>query len=420
MKIRKEVKAGVLILVTLVMLIWGLNFLKGTNIFFPGDLYYGVYGRVDGLTKGSPIFYKGFKVGTVRDIRIHPAQKDVFLVSFSVTQPIVLYNNSIAQIYSLDLMGTKGIQLINYAGNRVIIAGDTLKTSVMGDLVDQVSMEVLPLKEKTEKLLVKLDTVLTNIGRVFSEKNKKGLENSIHHLYLTMENLALISARLNGAFEDDRELGKSLKNIENFTNTLQMQKANLNSITTNLAEFSYNLNQVNMHRVIAMADSTLNTLNQVLEKAKKGDGSLGMFLTDQTLYLNMQDAAANLDRLLADVRHNPERYLHFSAVNLGRRIYVDTDESMADVKRIVFKIKVAQSPVPLDIRNSIVLDDLPVYEDYDGNYYIYTVGETNSYSGALKLNDRLLSVFPGAVIVAYKDGKPIHLKSALRKIKIKN
>lgn len=405
---------------SLVVLIWGMNFLKGTNIFLSGDTYYGVYSRVDGLNQGSPIYYKGFKVGSVREIKMHPTQQGLFLITFFINEPVKLNENTVAQIYSLDLMGSKGVQLIEAPGTRLLNPGDTLRTSVMGDLVDQVSMEVLPLKEKTERLIVKLDSVLTDIGSVFSVENRKNLEYSIKSLHLTMANVALISEKLNHALDDNGSIGMSLSNMEAFTNALQMQRANLDIITANLAGFAVQLNQSDIAGLMSSADSTLIVLNGLIDKATKGDGSLGMLLSDQSLYLNMQDATANLDRLLADIRHNPERYLHFSAVNFGRRIYVNTNESLAEEKGIIFKVKVAQSNTPLEIRNSIVLDDKVVFEDYNGKSYVYTVGETRSYPEILKLNDRLLPIFPEANIIALKDGKPIRLKSALRKINIKN
>lgn len=420
MKIRREIKIGFLVLVSLAGLIWGLNFLKGTNILLSGDTYYGVYSRVDGLNQGSPIYYKGFKVGSVREIKMHPTQQGLFLISFFINEPVQLNENTIAQIYSLDLMGSKGVQLIETPGTRLLKPGDTLRTSVMGDLVDQVSMEVLPLKEKTERLIVKLDSVLTDIGSVFSVENRKNLEYSIKGLHHTMANVALISEKLNHALDDNGSIGMSLSNLEAFSNALQMQRANLDIITANLAGFAVQLNQSDISGLMSSADSTLIVLNDLIEKATKGDGSLGMLLSDQSLYLNMQDATANLDRLLADIRHNPERYLHFSAVNFGRRIYVNTDESLAEEKGITFKVKVAQSNTPLEIRNTIVLDDKVVFEDYNGKSYVYTVGETRSYPEILKLNDRLLPIFPEANIIALKDGKPIRLKSALRKINIKN
>ena len=420
MKIRREIKTGILVLLSLIMLIWGLNFLKGWNILSGGNIYYGVYNKVDGLTEGSPIFFKGYKIGTVRGIELDASRKGEFVVAFLITKPIQFSENAIAQIYSLDIMGSKGVQLLVDAGSKTLVPGDTLRTSLMGDLIDQVGMEVLPIKDKAERLIVKLDSVLTDIGNVFSQENRKGLDNSIKSLSDAMTNLAQMSDRINQALDENGELGKSLENLEGFTSSLKKQSSNLDIITTNLAGFSTQLNQINLSSLASSADSTILALNGLVDKATNGDGSLGMLMGDQTLYLNLQDATANLDRLLADVRHNPERYLSFSAINFGRRVYVDTDETLADEKGIAFKVKVAQSNKPLEIRNTLVLEDKPVYEDFDGKNYIYTVGETRSYTDALKLYDRLQPIFPAATVISLQEGKLIRLEKALRKIDIKN
>lgn len=418
--IRREVKIGAMVVVAIVILIWGFSFLKGRNLFVIGSQYYGVYSRVDGLNEGSPVFYKGFRVGSVQGIGFHPEKQGMFLVSFNLRQDVPLYERTIAQIYSVDLLGSKAVQLIDDGGDIRLIPGDTLRTNVMGDLKDQVSMEVLPLKDKTEKLLVKLDTVLTNIGRVFSEENKKGLSYAIRDFYLTMENLEHTTRTINHALASDGDIGKSLQNIEQFTAALKGQSANLNTSMSNLTLFTQNLKDADISRMTLQIDSMITSLNHMINKATEGSGSLGMLVNDPALYLNLMDATANLDRLMADMRHNPERYLHFSAINLGRRVYINADEQLASEKGIVFKVKVAESTEPLDIRNTVVFDDMPVIEDTDGQRFVYTVGETPSYGEALKLKDRLQPVFPTASIISLQQGRQIPIKRALRRVNIKN
>lgn len=420
MKITREVKIGFLVVMGLGVLIWGLNFLKGNNLFYSGDAYYGIYNRVDGLSQGSPVFYKGFKVGSVRDIVLHPTRKGLFQVALAINHDLDLNENSVAQIYSMDLMGAKGIQILEASGEYSLHPGDTILTSVMGDIVDQLSMEVLPLKEKTERLIVKLDSVLTDIGTVFSVENRNGLSYTIMDLQRTMHNVAELSANLNASLNEEGVLGKSITNLEQFTDALQMQRANLDLITANLAGFTSQLNQSDLPGVIESADSTLNTLNGLLQKASQGEGSLGLLLGDESLYLNMQDATANLDRLLADIRHNPERYLHFSAVNFGRKVYVNTDETLAAEKGIIFKVKIAESEEPLEIRNTTIMEDFQVFEDTDGDRYFYTVGETRSIAEAFNLCEKLKKAFPSATVISLREGKPIRLKKALRKINFKN
>ena len=415
MKINKEVKIGILVIVSLFVLIWGIGFLKGRNFLAKGNFYYGVYSRVEGLNEGSPIYYKGFKIGAVRRIEFCPSG-DEFLVTLLLTKELPITNETVAQLYSVDLLGAKAIQFINYDNsiNDVFLSpGDTLRTSVMGDLKDQVSTEVLPLKDKVENLIVKVDTVLTNIGGVFSDENKHGLSQAINSLYQTIYAMEL-------TFAEGGALHESLNNIKELTETLNDQKLNLNSITTNLKELSEQLADADVSGIVSRIDSAIYSISNVLDKVEAGDGSMGMFMQDKTLYLNLTDATANLDRLLADVRHHPERYVNFSAFDFGRKIYINPDKNLANEKDIIFKIKIAESKTPVnELRNMIALDSIPVFEDYNGRNYIYTVGETHSYAEALDIADHLYQAYPSSSIIAMQGNKPISLKKALKKINTK-
>jgi len=419
--IKKEYKIALLVMVSLAVLIWGFHFMKGRNLLLKGDRYYAVYSQVVGLNEGGPVYYKGFKVGSVQSIELHPVQKKRFLISFILTEDLPLPANTIAQLYSVDLMGSKAIQLLEGDSDVLLMPGDTLKTNVMGDLIDQMGMEVLPLKDKTERLLVRLDTVMTNIGGVFSDRNKKSLDMAIYDFTITMKNLQEMTSKLNQALEPNGEITKILENIQSFTGTLNRQADALSAAIQNIESITDDFRKADMQGLVTQADSTLASVQNVLSLMVDGEGSTGLLLNDPKLYYNLTDATANLDRLLADVRHNPERYVSFSAVNLGRKVYINADEDLAEKKNIVFKIKIAESQEPLDdLRNEIVLGEFPVFEDTNGQLYIYTVGETNSYSEALFLLDKILPEFPSASILAFRKGQPIKIKKALRKVNLKN
>ena len=62
----KEVKIGLAFVCALAFLIWGINFLKGVNLFTPSNHYYLKYERIDGLVISNGVFIKGYKVGQVK------------------------------------------------------------------------------------------------------------------------------------------------------------------------------------------------------------------------------------------------------------------------------------------------------------------------------------------------------------------
>jgi phospholipid/cholesterol/gamma-HCH transport system substrate-binding protein len=209
--------------------------LKGKNFFLNSSNYYGIYSFVEGLNEGCPIYYKGFKIGSVSSIEFHPQYQKEFLVTFHLTKKPLITNKTTAQLYSVDLLGTKAIQFINIGdimeeGTIDLYPGDTLKTSIMGDLKDQVSTEVLPLKDKVENLIITLDSVLTNIGRVFTWENKNNLNQSIISFHRTVNSLEESMAIINATLKKGGEINASFQNIEEITAAIVLQTNNLNAI----------------------------------------------------------------------------------------------------------------------------------------------------------------------------------------------
>ncbi len=407
-KISKEAKVGLTVLVGFVFLIWGLNFLKGKGIFVMGQKYYGVYNRVDGLTESSPIFYKGFKIGSVREITFNEAKQNI-LVSFTMSEKVSLPKNSVAQIYSLDLMGTKGIRFLYGDSPVLLIPGDTLKTSVAGDLADQVSQEVLPLKNKAENLVVKIDSLLTNINSLFDDQNKAGIAQGMRSFGEAMKNLEGTTAGLNHSFQSGGSLSNTLANLDSFTTALNGNAKEIEGLMTNLNLFSSQLKDVQIDSLANQMNVMISGVNGIFEQMNDGEGSLGKLLNDEELYNNLNEASISLDRLLKDVRHQPGRYVHFSAVNFGSK-KVEEQES----EDVVFKVQLRQSKTPLDIRGKQIIDGYHIYEDQYGKYYVYTIGEDKNLSLIEDLKDHVQADFPDAHIIALQNGRPIKLSKVLK------
>jgi len=183
----------------------------------------------------------------------------------------------------------------------------------------------------------------------------------------------------------------------------------------NLAAFSGQLKAMNIDTMATRLDSSITAVNTLLRKTNEGEGSLGMMLSDEGLYYNLLDASANLDRLLADIRHNPGRYVNFSAIDLRRDVYVQVDEEKANKKGIVFKVKIKESDKPLDLKNQMLDDELRIFEDTDGSKYLYSVGESSSYVEICALRDQIRDEYPNAKVIALQKGRPLKLQQALRK-----
>jgi phospholipid/cholesterol/gamma-HCH transport system substrate-binding protein len=409
-KLKKEYKIAVTVIVALVILIWGLSFLKGKNIFNSGDLYYGVYSRIDGLTEASPIHYHGYKVGSVMEIQFYPEREDRFVVVFSLEKEMALNENTLAQIYNFDLMGAKAVRFVDKGAGAVLMPGDTLKTDIEGGL----SAELAPIKNKVENLVVRMDSTLNSLSGVFSNDNNESLEEGMKSFRAMMKNLEQTTATVNASLGNGGALNSTLANIDSVTGQLARQQDNIAATMENVAGFSNQLAQVHLDSLAAGVDSSLTLVNTLLKQAQEGEGSLGLLLSDEGLYYNLMDASANLDRLLADIRHNPGRYLSISAVDFGKDVYLNVSDERAEQQGIVYKVEVASSNEPLDIKNQMVKEKHRIFEDTDGQKYTYTIGHSSSYVEIKGIRDEIIHQFPDAEVVAFKDGKAIRLIKALR------
>ncbi|MBK3516832.1 MlaD family protein [Carboxylicivirga marina] len=412
---KKEVKIGLTVFVAFLIVVWGFNFLKGRNIIEVGKSYYGVYNRIDGLTKASPVFFRGFKIGSVRDIEFHPQEPNRFLVTFTLFDEILIPVDSKAQIYSLDLMGSKGVQFIVGESQQMLAVGDTMNTSVMGDLAHKMSMEVLPLKDKTERLIVKLDTVLTNIGEMFSEE-KGRFKSSMRNLDMSLQHFERVSRSLANKMADDGEVTVMLQRTDSILAMMSAQRPYIDSTFSKLASFSQQLESSNIDGTVEQLNKTLLSANSLLDSLNSGNGSLGQLMTDEELYHSLTEVSNNLNRLLIDFRHNPKRYVSFSAVNMGRKVVV-SDQAYG-VGGLVYEVVISESKQPQDFGNAILNGLYKVHEDYRNSKYIYTCGQTSNFDEAQKILDEVIVIYDQSKIVALENGVPISLKKA-KKIEVK-
>ena len=64
----QEVKIGLAFIAAIAVGYFGINYLKGINIFTPTNHYYAVFDNVEGLLVSNSVYVKGYKVGQVREI----------------------------------------------------------------------------------------------------------------------------------------------------------------------------------------------------------------------------------------------------------------------------------------------------------------------------------------------------------------
>ncbi len=398
-KFSKEIKIGMAVAVALFIFGWGISFLKGNDVFVSGYTVHGIYSRIDGLNEGSPVFFKGYRIGTVQKVSLLSNGDSDLLVSMSIDKNIDFPKNTVAQIYSLDLMGTKAIRFVFGTSTEFLMAGDTLNTSVTGDLADKLSDEVLPLKDKVEGMVVELDSVLANFNRLINDENKNNFSSGVKDFSKVMRNLNQMSAKIDRSLDPDGHLAHTFANIDSLTMVLNANSKVLSSVMLNLDEVSGQLAKTHMDSIAKQLNMATLSINNLLGSMERGDGTLGKLLKDDQLYYNLNEASVSLDRLLNDVRAQPKRYVNFSAISIGG------GGGSKDVKEQVaiqtYRLVLQKSSFPLDLRGTEIVEGEFVKEVRDGKYYLYTLGEEETYEVISVLQDQIKDRFPDAEIAVF-------------------
>lgn len=313
MKIAREVKVGFLFLISLALLIWGYNFLKGKNIFTKERVFYAVYDQIDGLTKANVISIHGLKVGQVQDIYFDQSNTGQIIVELAISNDFPIPKNSIANIFSSGLMGSKEVSINLGNSAKYAQTGDTLLSSIEGSLKDEVNRQVQPLKRKAEDLMSSLDSMVTIFQTIFNTDARADLANSFENIRKTFYNLQHTSSKMDTmiTYESTR-LSMIIEHIENISHNLDSNEENITNILTNFSSLSDSIAKADVGGTFMSVNRSMTDLQKVLEKINSGEGTVGKLLQNDSLYFHLEKSAADLNKLLEDIKKNPKRYVKFS------------------------------------------------------------------------------------------------------------
>ena len=322
MKISKEGRYGIFLTIAAIILIWGVNFLKGKNILRFSQEYYILYDKIEGLDKSSPVTINGYKIGQVEDIELQ-YENGKILVIIALNEDFPLRRNATAEIYSSDIMGTREVRIIPGKDNLYHEDGDTLLSKVEQSLQEQVSKEMLPLKGKAEDLMKSFDSVLVIIQSTFNQNFRDNFGKSFEKIRNTLTSVERSTYTLDTILTDPQSnLQQFLSNLEQISSKINNNSDNLELIIQNIESITDSIAKSELKSTINNTSKVLTEAKGVLEKINNGEGSLGLFLQNDTLYRNLEKASEDLDMLLKDIRINPKKYLNFSVIDLGKTVYI--------------------------------------------------------------------------------------------------
>ncbi len=299
MKISKEVKVGLLALVSGSMLYLGFNFLKGIDFFSNAILYYAVYNKVDGLTVSNPVTLNGFVIGRVQSIDLLPKQKNKLLVTLEIEEDVQLGDSTVAVLANTDLLGAKSIVLHIGNSTKHYKPGDTLRSEVEKNITEILAEEAIP-------VVGHLDSTIIRINSIFDTRLKGNIANMMDNFEAT----SLLLKRI--ATENQANLVGITGNLNALSGSLIETEKNLKPILSNLNTVSDSLKAMQLNKTINDLDKTINDVNKLVAQINAGKGTVGKLVKDDSLYVNLNKSAADLDKLLIDFKEHPGRYIHFS------------------------------------------------------------------------------------------------------------
>ncbi len=286
----REVKIGLMVVTALVVLFFGLNYLKGINIFKPTNHYYLSLEAVNGLVPSNPVYIKGYKIGQVGKIEYDFAKEKSFIIQIDIQDDVKLPSGTIAELFDDGLMGGKAINLVFSSEKDFHTAGDTLIVQVVPGLMDALSAELLP----------KISAALSNIDSLVVSAQKLLSSEEIEKTLISIESATA-------------DLSSSSASLKNYMQTdVPMLLSNIDTIASDFKFISSDLKQIEFDSLFQKIDGTIANLETLSESLNNKEGSLGLLINDSAVYNELDSTINSANALLKDLKENPKRYVHFS------------------------------------------------------------------------------------------------------------
>ncbi|HMM16427.1 MAG TPA: MlaD family protein [Petrimonas sp.] len=280
---------GVSFLIALVLLYFGVNFLKGTNILKKQNTYVVMFDDVTGLYPSSPVYVNGYQIGLVNVIKMHSTDPIQFAVDINLEGDYRIPQGSYFEFGS-DLLGASTVSLVaNKEVSKLLSPGDTLRGQQKQGMMNSVA-NVAP---KADSILTHIDSVVLTINKLMSNPM---WEQSIAGIGSTVAQLDESSKSVNAVMASIR------KDLPTVTQ-------NLTAVSNDLKEVTAELNSLELQKTFNSIDNTVENLKILSSKLTSTDNSLGKLTNDTQLHDSLTNTIQTATKLLEDIRENPERYL---------------------------------------------------------------------------------------------------------------
>lgn len=289
----KAFQIGLVTVFVLCLLYWGLNFLKGENIFEQNDLYYTRLKHTSGLTRTSAVTLNGYQVGRIKDLTFDYKNSQQAVAVLALNPDLKVPSTTTLKVQANVLGGaTLILQFPEEDKHTIYLApGDTLATFNGDNLLEVIEEKMVP---QVASSLSKLDALLTHINTILGSSQLSAVMNNVssttENINKASQNLEhLISRQLPALIND---LRTTSKDISSFTQEIDPQH-NIPKILDDLA-------------------LSIKNIKEITQQLQDKESSIGLLLNDSTLYNSLVNTTTAADALVKDIKANPKRYINVS------------------------------------------------------------------------------------------------------------
>jgi phospholipid/cholesterol/gamma-HCH transport system substrate-binding protein len=300
---RKAIKVGLFGLSALIVFYLGANFLMGNQVFGYNKTLYAIFDNAKGLPTGTGVFVNGFKIGKVVKIELTDEVPARVKAKLMIYEKIEIPSDSRFELGAKDILG--GLVINLKLGTSTKMAED--EDNMTAVLIPAVTDGLDGIKDQLGSIMSSIDTVALELKDILHSDNGP---SSLKNIFTNLEST---TAELNLLLNQNRsKFGKIVTNLDEFALTLKTEAPKLKEIIDNFDKISSDIAKEDLAQVILNANQTITELQQVIDKINKGEGDLGKLVNDKELYKNLANSTDNLNKLLIDIKENPERYIQVS------------------------------------------------------------------------------------------------------------
>ena len=304
MRLSKEIKAAFFVLSTILLFIFGFNYLKGSSILDKQKTIYAVYDEVDGLLVGANVMINGLPIGNVTELDFLPNSTKI-LVTLKVKDKLSFSSKSTASIYETGVLGGLAISIEPvFERESIVKTGDTLMSSVRPGLTELINRQIEPLSRQLQSTITSVDSIFTGASNVLNKQTQEEIKESISVL------TSAINAINNSSLIIEETL--TSKNTQ-INNTLD----NIENISSNLSNVSDELNSFGLSSLLTNLEVSVDGISSIVDKLNSDNSTLGKLINEDEVYNNLNSSLESLNILINDIKANPKKYVHFSV--FGRK-----------------------------------------------------------------------------------------------------